>query len=288
MLPATRLLMQPIVLVYTTFALVAFAANSVLCRLALGEETIDAASFSTIRLVSGALTLVLLSALFQEKRAGHSANWVSAVVLFLYAVPFSYAYVTLSAGTGALILFAAVQSTMIVAALWCGERPVPLEWAGLGAALVGLVYLVSPGLTAPTPLGSGLMALSGIAWGVYSLRGRAAAAPVATTAGNFVRTVPFAAALSLVMLRQAAISPRGALLAIASGAMASGLGYVVWYAALPRLTVTRAAMVQLSVPVVAALGGVVFLGEAISFRLLASAAVILGGVSTAVLSRSGS
>ena len=140
-------------LAYTAFALVAFAANSVLCRLALGEETIDAASFSTIRLVSGALTLVLVSALLQEKRAGHSANWVSAVVLFLYAVPFSYAYVTLSTGTGALILFAAVQSTMIVAALWGGERPVPREWGGLGAALAGLVYLVFPGLTAPDPAG---------------------------------------------------------------------------------------------------------------------------------------
>ena len=274
-------------LAYTAFALVAFAANSVLCRLALGEETIDAASFSTIRLVSGALTLVLVSALLQEKRAGHSANWVSAVALFLYAVPFSYAYVTLSTGTGALILFAAVQSTMIVAALRGGERPVPREWGGLGAALAGLVYLVFPGLTAPTPLGSGLMALSGIAWGVYSLRGRAAAAPVATTTGNFVRTVPFAAALSLVMLRQAAISPRGALLAIASGAVTSGLGYVVWYAALPGLTVTRAAMVQLCVPVIAGLGGVVFLAEVISLRLLVSAAVIFGGVSTAVLSRAG-
>ncbi len=274
-------------LAYTTFALVAFAANSVLGRLALGEETIDAASFSTIRLVSGALTLVLVSALVHENRAGHSANWGSAVVLFLYAVPFSYAYVTLSTGTGALILFAAVQSTMIVAALWYGERPVPREWGGLAAALAGLVYLVFPSLTAPTPLGSGLMALSGIAWGVYSLRGRAASAPVATTTGNFVRTVPFAAALSLVMLRHAAISPRGALLAIASGAVTSGLGYVVWYAALPGLTVTRAALVQLCVPVIAALGGVVFLAEAISLRLLVSAAVILGGVSTAVLSRAG-
>lgn len=273
-------------LAYTTFALVAFAANSVLCRLALGEATIDAASFSIIRLVSGALTLMFVSALVQEKeRVAHFGDWVSAVVLFLYAVPFSFAYLTLSAGTGALILFAAVQFTMIVAGLWSGERPLPLEWVGLGTALVGLVYLVFPGLTAPTPLGSALMTLAGIAWGVYSLRGRRAAAPLATTAGNFVRTVPFAIALSLVMARHAEISQRGVLLAVVSGAVASGIGYVVWYAALQGLTVTRAAMVQLSVPVVAAVGGVVFLAEAISLRLLLSAAVILGGVSMGVLSR---
>ena len=171
-------------LTFTTFALVAFAANSVLCRLALGEATIDASSFSSIRLVSGAITLALISSLVQgDERVGRSGDWTSAAALFLYAVPFSYAYVTLSTGTGALILFATVQFTMIVAALRSGERPLPLEWTGLGAALVGLVYLVSLGVTAPTPLGSGLMALAGIAWGVYSVRGRATSSPVATTTG---------------------------------------------------------------------------------------------------------
>ena len=272
--------------VLTSFALIAFAANSVLCRVALGEETIDAASFSTIRLVSGALALVCISALVREtERESSSGDWVSATALFLYAVPFSFAYVTLSTGTGALILFATVQTTMILAALWSGERPAPLEWVGLGTAVAGLIYLVFPGLTSPNPVGAALMSVAGMAWGVYSLRGRGVTTPVATTTGNFLRSVPFAFALSLVVMRQMEISQIGVLLAVASGAVASGVGYVLWYAALRDLTVTRAAMVQLSVPVLAALGGVVFLAEAVSLRLVLSAVAILGGVGIAVLSR---
>ena len=271
----------------TGVALVAFAANSVLCRVALGETAIDAASFSTIRLMSGAVILAVLSWVARERDAPILAgDWGSAATLFLYAVPFSFAYVTLSTGTGALILFATVQCTMLAAALRSGERPGALGWAGFATAVVGLVYLVSPGVTAPTPVGAGLMVLAGVAWGAYSLRGRGVRMPVAATTGNFTRAVPFALVLSLVMLRQAELSPRGVWLAIGSGAVASGIGYVVWYAALRGLTVTRAAMVQLTVPVVAAAGGVVFLAETISVRLVAASVVILGGVALGLVSPS--
>ena len=270
----------------TGFALVAFAANSVLCRVALGETAIDAASFSTIRLMSGAAALLVLSWLVRARGAPLlGGDWGSATILFLYAVPFSFAYVSLSTGTGALILFAAVQCTMLAVALRSGERPGALEWVGFSAAVVGLVYLVSPGVAAPTPLGAGLMALAGVAWGTYSLRGRGVTTPVAATAGNFVRTVPFALVLSLVMLRQAELSPRGVFLAVGSGAVTSGVGYVVWYTALRGLSVTRAAMVQLTVPVVAAVGGVVVLAETVSLRLVVASVVILSGVGLAAVSR---
>jgi drug/metabolite transporter (DMT)-like permease len=270
----------------TTLALVAFAANSVLCRLALGEATIDAASFSTIRLTSGAAMLLLVSgASANGWPSMASGDWRSAALLFSYAAPFSFAYVTLSTGTGALILFGAVQAAMIVGAVRSGERPHRAEWAGLLIALFGLAYLVSPGVTAPTPLGSALMAIAGVSWGLYTLRGRGRA-PVPSTTGNFVRSVPFVAGLSLVMWPSARISLYGALLAVVSGAMTSGLGYVVWYAALGGLSATRAAIVQLSVPVLAALGGVVFLSERVSLRLVLSAVLILGGVGLAVMSRS--
>jgi drug/metabolite transporter (DMT)-like permease len=270
----------------TGFALAAFAANSVICRLALGEATIDAASFSTIRLVSGAATLLLIAAVFKERSPSEPrGNWVSATMLFLYAVAFSFAYVSLSTGTGALILFGAVQATMILAALGSGERPHLLEWVGLFLALVGLVYLVFPGLTAPSPTGSAFMAVAGISWGVYSLRGRGSVDPLVDTTNNFVRSLPLVFVVSLFMLRDIQVSAKGVLLAVLSGAMASGVGYVVWYAALRGLTATRAATVQLCVPVLAALGGVIFLSEDISMRLLLSAVMVLGGVGLAVVGR---
>jgi drug/metabolite transporter (DMT)-like permease len=276
----------------TVVAMVAFAANSVLCRLALGERVIDAASFSTIRLVTGAATLVLLASAtrgFGPRRRGGS--WISALMLFLYAVPFSFAYTTLSTGTGALILFGSVQATMILAALWSGERPHRLEWLGLVAALAGLVYLVSPGLEAPSLTGSLLMMVAGISWGVYSLRGGGATDPVAATTDNFVRSVPLAllvSALSVFALRTLHVLPGGAIIASVSGALTSGLGYVIWYAALRGLTATSAATVQLSVPVLAAIGGVIFIAEPVSMRLAMSAVLILGGVglSLAVRARS--
>jgi len=270
----------------TTAALVAIAANSLLCRLALGEGQIDAASYTSLRLLSGAATLsVILAASGRSNGTKQVRSWTSAAMLFLYAVSFSFAYLTLDAGTGALILFGAVQATMILAGFFEGHRPRALEWVGLIGAFGGLVYLVSPGVSAPAPLGSALMALAGAAWGIYSLRGRGSADPVAATTANFVRAVPFALVVSLAVLPDFHITSRGAWLAIASGAVASGMGYVVWYAALKDLTTTRAAVVQLSVPVLAAVGGVLFLSEAVTYRLVISSIVILGGVALAIWGR---
>jgi drug/metabolite transporter (DMT)-like permease len=206
-------------------------------------------------------------------------------MLFLYAIAFSFAYLSLNAGTGALILFGTVQVTMILAALRSGERPQPLEWLGLLFAMGGLVYLVLPGLEAPSLLGSALMTGAGIAWGLYSLRGRGTGSPLADTTGNFIRAVPLILAVRLVTLGDVHLSQPGILLAVLSGAVASGLGYVIWYAALSGLTATRAAIVQLSVPVLAAWGGVVFLAEDISLRLILAGAFILGGIALAIWGR---
>lgn len=270
--------------VCTVLAMIAFAANSLLCRQALGTGAIDAASFTVVRIASGALLLVPLARASRRNGRGASAGtWTSAALLFVYAAGFSFAYVTLPVGTGALILFAAVQSTMIAAGLRSGERPAILEWAGLVLALGGLVWLVAPGITAPSPAGSALMAVAGIAWGIYSLRGRGTTDPLGDTAGSFLRAVPMALAVSLMGARAFHASPRGLLLAATSGAIASGLGYVLWYAALRGLTATRAATVQLAVPVLTAAGGVAILGETITGRLVASAALILGGIALAVL-----
>jgi drug/metabolite transporter (DMT)-like permease len=270
-----------------TFTLMALAANSVFCRLALGENAIDAASFSTLRLGSGAITLAIIMAFRADPQwlANHG-SWPSALLLFLYAAPFSFAYISLSAGTGALILFGTVQVTMLLAGLFAGERPSVAQWAGLAFALGGLVYLVFPGLTAPAPLGSGLMIVAGIAWGFYSLRGRGEGSPVAVTAGNFVRAVPLAVILSVVFLKESHVTGLGAGLAIVSGGLTSGLGYVLWYTAIKGFTATRAAVVQLPVPVLSAIGGVIFLSESLSLRLVVASAMILGGVWLAILERS--
>jgi drug/metabolite transporter (DMT)-like permease len=270
----------------TGLALAAFAANSVLCRLALEGGGIDAASFSTLRLASGAATLVLVAGLTRGfSPRGRGGSWLSGALLFLYAVPFSFAYLSLGAGTGALILFGAVQATMIVAALRSGERPRPLEWLGLASAIAGLVYLVSPGLAAPSPGGSALMALAGAAWGLYSLRGRGSVDPVSATTDNFLRSLPFALLVSLLLLSRLEISPMGTWLAMASGAVTSGLGYVIWYAALRGLSATQAATVQLAVPMLAALGGVLLLSERVSLRLVLGGVLILGGVGLALAGR---
>ncbi len=280
--------MQPrfLIALYTSLAMVAFASNSLLNRLALGRESIDAVSYTTIRLAAGAVTLWLISSLQKNSTASNIRdNWISAAMLFLYALAFSFAYTSLSAGTGALILFGSVQMTMILVALRSGERPQPLEWLGLLLALAGLVYLVLPGLEAPSPLGSGLMMLAGIAWGIYSLRGRGSASPLGDTTGNFIRAVPLILAVLLVSLNSVKLFPAGVLLAVLSGAVASGIGYVIWYTALAGLTATRAAVVQLSVPVLAAWGGVVFLAENISLRLILAGAMILGGIGLAIAGR---
>jgi drug/metabolite transporter (DMT)-like permease len=275
------------VAVATLMALIAFASNSILCRLALGSAAIDPATFTSIRILSGAVALALI-ALASPSRARQRpsrAGWTSAFFLFAYAIAFSYAYLTLSAGTGALLLFGCVQATMLFAALRNGERPRRLEWLGLVVALAGLVYLVSPGLSAPSPAGAALMAAAGAAWGLYSLRGRGSEDPLRDTARNFLCAAPFALLVSAATFSRAHAGTEGVALAMASGAVASGLGYVIWYAALRGLTATRAATVQLSVPAIAAFGGVAFLGESVSVRLAVSAAMILGGVGVVLAAR---
>ena len=272
------------VVALTVLALTAFAANSVLCRAALGGGTIDAASFSALRLLSGALILWLLVTL-RPGRTTLGGSWPSATSLFLYAVPFSFAYESLATGTGALILFGAVQATMLIAAVLSGERPSSLQWLGLLTALGGLVYLVLPGVSAPDPLGSALMTVAGISWGFYSLRGRAATDPLGETAGNFARSLPMVALVSAASLGAVRVETTGAMLAVTSGALASGVGYAVWYAALPGLTAASAATVQLSVPVLAAMGGVILMAEAVTPRLLIASLLILGGVALALLKR---
>jgi drug/metabolite transporter (DMT)-like permease len=262
-----------------SFALVAFAANSIFCRLALETQTIDPAGFTGLRLGSGAVVLWLCRAFGPHRRAAPpKGSWASGLALFLYAALFSFAYVSLAAGTGALILFGAVQATMILAGVRLGERPGRLEWAGLATALAGLVYLVSPGLQAPSPVGALLMAGAGIAWGVYSLRGRHASDAVAANAANFLRAVPPALALGLIMAPRLEFTAEGVFWALISGALTSGLGYVVWYAGMRRLTAARGAFVQLPVPLLAALGGVLFLSEPITLRLVLAAVLIVGGV----------
>lgn len=270
----------------TTFALVAFAFNSILCRLALGTEEIDAASFTAVRLISGAVTLALIFLIAgKNKREAKKGNWLSAVLLFGYAICFSFAYIDLTTATGALILFGFVQATMIFAAIFKGERPRVLEWLGLLVALGGLIYLVFPGLTAPPFAGSIAMALAGIAWGFYTLRGKESENPLADTAGNFVRSVPMIMLGIMPFVAKPYASTEGTLFAVLSGAVASGIGYSVWYAALKFHTATRAAILQLSVPVLAAIGGVIFLSESISLRLILATVLIIGGISLAIFGR---
>ena len=266
----------------SALAMLAFAANSLLCRLALQQGSIDPASFATLRVAAGVAVLLLLA---RRRATAQPPDWLAAAMLWLYMAAFAFAYVSLSAGSGALILFATVQLTMFSAGLRAGERFAAMGWAGLALAFGGLVYLVLPGLEAPPLLGAALMALAGIGWGVYSLRGRGKTDALAATAGNFLRALPLCLLLSLVMWNSWQVQPRGVLLALASGGLTSGLGYVIWYAALPGLTAMRAATLQLSVPPLAALGGVLLLGEALTPRLLAAACAILGGIALVLLSR---
>jgi drug/metabolite transporter (DMT)-like permease len=261
----------------TTLAMLAFAGNSLLCRIALGQAGMDAPSFTAIRLGSGAIMLWLLLRLRSGGAAGRG-NWPSALALFAYAAAFSFAYEHLTAATGALVLFPVVQATMIGHGLWRGERLRVLQWAGLAIALAGLVALLLPGVSAPPLHGALLMALAGLAWGVYSLRGRGAGDPTAVTAGNFLRATVPAVLLLGVGARHVELDPVGIAAAIASGALASALGYVIWYAVVPRLAAAQAASVQLGVPVLVALGGVVLLGEPLGLRVVVAALAILGGI----------
>jgi len=271
--------------ILTLLTLLAFAANSILCRLALANHSIDAATFSLIRLASGAVVLASLSGGLRKKSPWGNGSWLSGFLLFAYAAAFSFAYLNLTAGTGGLILFGSVQFTMIGIGIWKGERPTAMEWIGLVVAQVGLVILVFPGLHAPAPLGALLMAAAGISWGLYSLRGRSAKDPTLATADNFLRSLPFALAVAAIAFSQAHAAPYGIVLAILSGAVTSGLGYVLWYSVLPHLTATRAAITQLAVPAIVAIEGVLFLSEQIHLRFVLASAMMLGGVAMAVLQR---
>lgn len=268
----------------TIVAMLAFAGNSLLCRVALKGTSIDPATFTSIRVLSAALVLVVILRMRPSSRAT-TGNWLSAFALFVYAAAFSFAYVSLAAGTGALLLFGAVQATMIGFGLARGERLRIQQWAGLALAFAGLVALVLPGVSSPPLFPSFLMVCAGIAWGVYSLRGKGSADPVATTAGNFARAVPMAAVVSLALLTHLSIDRTGLLYAAISGAITSGIGYVIWYTTLKDLKSATAATVQLSVPLIAAIGGIALLGEALTARLVFSAIAILGGIALVIVRR---
>jgi drug/metabolite transporter (DMT)-like permease len=262
--------------------MIAFAGNSLLCRLALEQGSIDPASFTTIRVVSGALTLWVIVQVFRGKRTERDGSWLSGLALIAYAAGFSFAYLSLTAASGALLLFVAVQATMIGYGLWRGERLGRLQIIGLVLALGGLVGFLLPGLSAPPLHGSMLMLAAGVAWGVYSLRGKGAGDALAATAGNFLRAVPVAGALSALMLPETAVDGAGFWYAVSSGAITSGIGYAIWYTVLPALKSTEAATVQLSVPVLAALGGILLLGEPATLRLVLASVAILGGIALVI------
>ena len=268
----------------TLITMLAFAGNSVLCRIALKQTSIDAASFTSIRLVSGALVLWTITHFFSNNKPG-KGNWTSALALFAYAAGFSFAYISLTAAMGALLLFGAVQATMIGHGLWVGERLQKQQLFGLGLAFAGLVGLLLPGLSAPPLLGSVLMLIAGISWGIYSLRGKGAGDPTRVTAGNFLRASVLTALLSLVLVSQNNLDITGVWFAIASGAIASGMGYALWYSVLPLLKATTSATVQLSVPVIAAFGGILFLSESITLRLVLASVAILGGIALVIFNK---
>ena len=270
--------------ILTALAMLAFAGNSVLCRMALGQELIDAASFTTVRILAGAATLALIL-LARRRPATTAPNWIGVLALFCYMVFFSFAYLSLTTATGALLLFGSVQLTMLTVALRNGERVSLLAWGGLIAAFSGLVYLLAPGVTAPNPLGALLMVVAGVAWGAYSLIGQRAESALLATSTNFVYCVPIALVLSALFVSDMDVSMRGAMLAAASGALASGVGYAIWYAALSGLTAGGAATVQLSVPVIAAIGGVLFLSEPLSYRPIIASALTIGGIWLVLLTR---
>lgn len=274
------------VFLLTLSALVAFAANSVICRFALGTGAIDAAGFTLIRLLSGAAALYLI--IFFRSNFTSSASkgsWAAGLLLFLYAVTFSYAYLGLDTGTGALILFGAVQITMICVSILKGNRLLLAEWIGLALAFMGLVYLLLPGVTAPSAPAFLLMTAAGIAWGGYTLLGRGSKDPLADTAYNFLRTLPLILLIALAAFRDFHFTAQGAVLAVVSGVVTSGLGYTVWYSALKHLTATRAAVAQLAVPVIAAFGGVMFMAESISLRLVLASVMVLGGILMVIMGR---
>lgn len=293
--------MRPFLL--TAFALIAFALNSILCRIALAAGEADAASFTGVRVLAGAIALVIVSLVYKRPMIGEGVvvesgvkplpprgllqfgSWASAFFLFAYAICFSFAYLGLAAGTGALILFGSVQMTMIAASIVKGERPGTWELFGVAVAFAGLIYLVLPGLASPPLFNSLLMAAAGAAWGFYTLRGRGSEDPLAETTGNFVRAVPMAAVAVIPFIGSLNLSVRGTVFAVLSGALASGVGYSVWYAALKYHTPTRAAVLQLAVPIIAAIGGVLLLSEVFQIRMLTASAMILGGITLTIFAK---
>lgn len=263
----------------TLVTLFAFAGNSILARMALRDGAIDPVAFTSIRLASGAFVLCLIVLARSRSLAPlRPFKWQPAAALFAYAIAFSLAYVWLDAGAGALLLFSAVQATMIGASILRGDHPGRMQWLGIVAALAGLGWLLAPGSTAPPLAGALLMLVSGVFWGLYSLLGQGETDPVAATTRNFLLTVPLAALLVLVPSGFELLTTTGVALAVLSGTLTSGLGYVIWYAALRDLTTTIAAIVQLAVPVIAAIGGVALMGEVLTLRLALASALILGGI----------
>ena len=271
---------------FTGIALIAFAANSVLCRLALGEELIDASGFTIIRLLSGTLVLLtILKIRGNKNKTPGNGSWPAGFLLFIYAAAFSFAYLSLDTATGALILFGSVQLSIILLSLISGNRLHITEWAGVFLAFTGFIFLILPGVSTPSIKGLLLMSISGIAWGIYTLKGRGSLNPLLDTATNFSRTIPFIILLALLTFQNIHLSAQGILLAVLSGGIASGIGYAIWYVALAGLSSTQAAVVQLFVPVIAALGGVIFVSEPITSRLLLSGMMILGGILLVVVGR---
>jgi drug/metabolite transporter (DMT)-like permease len=280
---------------FISFALIAFAGNSVLCRLALGQGLIDASSFTSIRLLSGAVTLVIISfilmkgnipVIIQQFKAQNSLKtWLASLMLFGYAATFSYGYISLDTGTGALILFGLVQLTMIIIGALYGNKLHFSEWLGIALAFVGVIYLVKPSLSTPSLLGFVLMALSGIAWAIYTLLGRGSKQPIIDTTANFLRTVPFVLLLIFFTVQDVNVTNWGVIYAILSGAVTSAVGYAIWYLVLRDMSVTQAAVVQLLVPILAAVGGVLFVGELISMRLIIASLLVLGGILMVIMGR---
>ena len=263
-------------------ALTAFAANSVFCRLALEKTSIDAASFTLIRLLSGGVALAIVCLMTKKNWKPSRPHPVPILALFFYMVCFSFAYIKLSAGTGALLLFGFVQITMMGFAIAQGKKMSGIAWGGLICAMLGLVYLVSPGISAPEPFFAVLMAIAGIAWGIYSLYGGKVADATTSTASNFLYATLLAFFLSMFLIESAYLTVEGVMLALASGVLASGLGYAVWYRVLPLIPVTSAASLQLSVPALAAFGGIIFIGEPITSRLIVSVLLIIGGIAVVI------
>jgi drug/metabolite transporter (DMT)-like permease len=281
---------------YTFFALVAFAANSVLCRLALEMQVdgpaIDAGSFTAIRLISGIVALLIILQLTKSSSKSVSSDkpqargsWFAAAMLFIYAAGFSYAYISLETGTGALILFGVVQMTMIAVSIYSGNRLHYTEWLGVAFAFIGFVYLMLPGVSAPSLHGLILMTFAGVAWGYYTLAGKGSKDPLGDTSFNFLRTLPFVIVLIVLNFDKIYLTEQGIYLAIASGAITSGMGYTIWYIALRSLQTMQAAVLQLLVPVIAALGGVLFVDELLTTRIIVSALLILGGILLVVVGK---